>query len=90
MDADVFIVGSTLCATALSSIAFIVGRVIAGCGAAGVMQGAFAIVVKTVPISRRPFNFGLFVGVFGVSIGVGPVLGGAFADRGIWRWCFWM
>ncbi|KAF2827813.1 MFS multidrug transporter-like protein [Ophiobolus disseminans] len=85
-----FEVGSIVCATAPSSLIFIIGRAVAGCGAAGLMQGAFAIVVKTVPLSRRPFYFGIFVSAFGVSIGVGPVLGGFFADRGMWRWCFWI
>ena len=85
-----FVVGSIMCAAAPSSLVFIIGRAVAGCGAAGLMQGSFAIVVKTVPLSRRPFYFGLFVSAFGVSIGIGPVLGGTLADHGIWRWCFWM
>lgn len=86
----IFEIGSILCAAAPSSIVFILGRAVAGCGAAGLMQGSFAIVVKTVASSKRPFYFGLFVSAFGVSTGVGPVLGGWFADRGVWRWCFWM
>ncbi|KAF2869455.1 permease of the major facilitator superfamily [Massariosphaeria phaeospora] len=86
----VFEVGSIVCAAASSSPVFIVGRAVAGCGAAGLMQGSFAIVTKTVPLAKRPFYFGLFVSAFGVSIGIGPVLGGTLADRGMWRWCFWM
>ncbi|KAH7081063.1 major facilitator superfamily domain-containing protein [Paraphoma chrysanthemicola] len=85
----VFEVGSTLCASAPSSVVFIIGRAVAVCGAAGLMR-SFAIVTKTVPLARRQFYFGLFVSAFGVSIGVGPVLGGLLADRGIWRWCFWI
>jgi MFS family permease len=83
-------VGSITCATAPSSSIFIASRGVAGCGAAGLMQGSFAIVVKLVPLAKRPFYFGLFVSAFGVSIGIGPMLGGFFADRGIWPWCFWM
>ncbi|KAH6873053.1 major facilitator superfamily domain-containing protein [Alternaria rosae] len=86
----VFEVGSVLCAIAPSSVVFILGRAVAGYGAAGLMQGSFAVVTKTVPLSRRPFFFGLFVSAFGVSIGIGPVLGGLLADRGLWRWCFWI
>lgn len=84
------VVGSTLCAAAPSSLVFIVGRAVAGCGAAGLMQGSFAIITKTVPLSQRPIYFGLFVSAFAVNIGIGPVLGGTLADRGMWRWCFWM
>jgi MFS family permease len=88
--ANKMLVGSTLCAAAPSSTLFILGRAVAGIGAAGLMQGSFAVIVKTVPLSRRPFFFGLFVSAFGASIGIGPVLGGLLADRGVWRWCFWM
>jgi MFS family permease len=59
---------------------FIAGRAVAGSGAAGLMQGSFAIVTKTVPLLRRPFFFELFVSALGVSIGIGPVLGGFLAD----------
>ncbi|KAF2120122.1 major facilitator superfamily-domain-containing protein [Lophiotrema nucula] len=86
----IFEAGSILCAASPSSPVFIVGRAVAGCGAAGIMQGSYAIVTKTVPLSKRPFYFGLFVSAFGLTIGIGPVMGGAFADRGIWRWCFWI
>jgi MFS family permease len=81
-------VGYILCASARSSPMFVSGRAVAGSGAAGLMQGSFAIVTKTVPLSQRPFFFGLFVSAFGVSIGIGPVLGGFLADKGIWAWCF--
>ncbi len=72
-------VGSIMCAVAPPSPVFITGRAVAGCGAAGIMQGSFAIVTKIVVLSKRPFYFGLFVSAFGVSIGVGPVLGRCWA-----------
>lgn len=55
MCTDCVVAGSISCATAPSSLAFILGRAAAGCGAAGLMQGAFAIVVQIVPLSRRSF-----------------------------------
>jgi MFS family permease len=54
---------------------FITGRAVVGSGATDLMQGSFAIVTKTVPLSRRPFFFGLFVSTLGVGIGIGPVPG---------------
>jgi MFS family permease len=45
----IFEVGSCICTAAPNSITFIVGRVIAGCGTAGILQGTFAIVGYLVP-----------------------------------------
>ena len=33
---------------------------------------------------------GIVISVFGVSVCIGPVLGGALIDRLSWRWIFWM
>lgn len=50
----IFEVGSILCAVAPNSPMFIVGRAIAGLGAAGLYQGALAIVGATVELKKRP------------------------------------
>ncbi|KUJ10943.1 MFS general substrate transporter [Mollisia scopiformis] len=86
----VFEVGSIICAAAPSSAVFIVGRAIAGCGAAGLLQGALAIIANTVPLAKRPIYMGIVISVFGISVCIGPVLGGAFTQHITWRWCFWI
>lgn len=83
-------VGSILCAAALGSSPFIVGRAVAGLGAAGLLQGALAIIGYSVPLEKRPLYMGIVISVFGISICIGPVMGGAFTDHLTWRWCFWM
>ncbi|MCJ1393362.1 hypothetical protein MMC18_006235 [Xylographa bjoerkii] len=50
----IFEVGSIVCASAPSSPAFIVGRAIAGLGAAGLLQGAFGILTN-LPIGGAVF-----------------------------------
>lgn len=45
----IFEVGSLLCAVAPSSVAFIVGRAIAGMGTAGLFSGAVVILSYTRP-----------------------------------------
>lgn len=82
--------GSIVCATASSSPVFIVGRAIAGLGAAGLFQGALLIVGLTVSLQKRPLYLGIVVGVFGIASSFGPILGGALTDHVSWRWCFWM
>ena len=79
-----------MCAAAPSSAAFIVGRAIAGVGAAGILQGALGIVTYIAPLDKRPFYMSIVISVFGISMCAAPVIGGALTDRVGWRWCFWM
>jgi len=65
----------------LTLIEVIVGRAIAGIGAAGLQCGAVMIIVPLVPLRRRPI-FTSFLGLaFGVSSVLGPFVGGTFTDN---------
>lgn len=77
----VFEVGSALCGAAPSSAAFIVGRAIAGIGAAGIFCGGIMIIVPLVPLRRRPIFTSFFGMAFGVSSVLGPLIGGTFTDN---------
>ena len=82
--------GSTLCATAPSSSMFILGRAIAGTGAAGLIQGAITVITYSSSFEKRPLYIGLVVSCFGICACFSPILGGALTERVSWRWCFWM
>ncbi|KAJ5320220.1 hypothetical protein PENANT_c010G03433 [Penicillium antarcticum] len=86
----VFELGSLLCALAVNSPMLIVGRAIAGSGAAGCFTGAFCIVAISIPLVKRPFYIGILQSTFGIATIIGPVLGGAFTEHVTWRWCFWI
>lgn len=89
---SIFELGSIVCATAQSSIVLILGRLIAGAGAAGLYVGTLAVVGHAVPIRRRPAYLSLVTSMFGVASVLGPILGGVFTDskRLTWRFCFWI
>ena len=86
----VFELGSLVCGVAPNSVALIVGRAIAGVGAAGLFSGALIIVAYTVPLQKRPTYTGFISGMYGVASVVGPLMGGAFTDHVTWRWCFYI
>lgn len=61
----VFELGSLICGVAPSSVALIVGRAIAGIGAAGINCGSFTLAAIVAPPKQRP----LFIGLIGLSYG---------------------
>ncbi|KAF2474665.1 MFS general substrate transporter [Lindgomyces ingoldianus] len=86
----IFELGSLICGIAPNSTALILGRAIAGVGAAGIFSGAILIVANTVPLRQRPTYMGLIGGMYGIASVAGPLMGGAFTDHLTWRWCFYI
>ncbi|KAJ5697901.1 Major facilitator superfamily domain general substrate transporter [Penicillium malachiteum] len=56
----IFELGSLICALAVNSPILIIGRAIAGAGAAGTCTGGFCIVAVALPLEKRPFCISIF------------------------------
>jgi len=71
----IFEFGSVLCGAAVNSTMLIVGRAVAGMGAAGLFSGGMTIIAYSVPLRKRPIYIGLLSSTFGIASVVGPLLG---------------
>jgi hypothetical protein len=67
-----------------------VGRAIAGLGGAGIASGAYTIIAFAVHPQRRAAFTGLMGSAYGIASVIGPLLGGVFAEKVSWRWCFYI
>ncbi|KAI0411742.1 MFS multidrug transporter-like protein [Xylaria grammica] len=81
----IFEVGSILCASAPKSSVLIFGRAILGVGASGLLQGALAIIGYIVPLEKVPLFQGIVTSAVGISIFIGPIIGGALTEYATWR-----
>ncbi|KAI0018864.1 major facilitator superfamily domain-containing protein [Xylariomycetidae sp. FL0641] len=68
----------------------IVGRAVAGFGAAGIISGGLTIISGCAPIEKRPTLIGLTMGINQLGLVIGPLIGGAFTSYSTWRWSFYI
>ena len=87
----VFGAASVLCGLAPSAGALIAARAVQGIGASMLSPVALAIVVNAMPDPReRAQAIGIWASVFGLSMAVGPLTGGALVAGFGWRSLFWI
>lgn len=85
-----FCAGSLVGALAGDTRTLIVGRIVMGVGAAACEPGTLSLIRQIYPDSReRARALGVWTAVSGVSLALGPVLGGVLVALGGWRAIFW-
>ena len=85
-----FVAASVACALSGSAAWLIAARAVQGAGAALVMPLAMALLSAAFPPEERGKALGIFSGVTGLALIIGPVLGGAIAEGVSWQWIFWL
>ncbi|MFE9575260.1 MFS transporter [Nocardia sp. NPDC006044] len=86
----IFTLTSALCALSTGIGMLVVARAVQGCGAALVMPLALTQISAAFEPEDRGRALGIFSGVTGLAIFVGPVIGGAITQGLAWQWIFWI
>ncbi|MET8976497.1 MFS transporter [Streptomyces sp. NPDC004539] len=85
-----FTLASAGCGLADSSGQLIAFRAVQGFGAAAVMPLSLTLLSQAVPDRLRGLALGVWSGVSGLAVAMGPVVGGAVVEGLDWRWIFWV
>lgn len=80
-------IGAGLSQTINELIAF---RGLQGVGAAFLMPGSLSIITNTFHGRERGRALGLWAGISGMALGMGPVLGGLLVEKAGWEWIFFI
>jgi EmrB/QacA subfamily drug resistance transporter len=86
----IFGIGSVLAALSTDPTQLIGARALQGFGAAGVLPLSLALISGGVAPERRPLAIGIWGGISGLGVAVGPLVGGAVIEGWNWQAIFWI
>ncbi len=84
----VFAGGSAAAAFADSAWQLIMWRAIMGVGGAMILPATLAIITNVFPREERGKAIGVWAGLNGIGIALGPIIGGLIIDSLKWNWIF--
>jgi EmrB/QacA subfamily drug resistance transporter len=85
-----FTLASAGAALAPTTGALVAARAIQGVGGAVVAPLTLTILADAFPADRRGAALGIWSGISGTGVALGPIVGGAVVDGISWHWIFWI
>jgi EmrB/QacA subfamily drug resistance transporter len=86
----IFTLSSAAAALAPSTDALIAARALQGLGAAVIAPLSLTLLSEAFSGERRGLALGIWSGVSGLGVALGPVVGGAVVEGFSWQWIFWL
>lgn len=85
-----FTVASAAAALSPNVDALIAARGVQGLAAAAIMPMTLTLISEAFPAEKRGTAIGLWGGITGLAVALGPVVGGAIVGGISWHWIFWL
>ena len=85
-----FTAASAAAALAPSTGALIAARALQGLGAGIVAPLSLTLLSTATPMEKRGMALGIWSGVSGLGVALGPLVGGAVIEGISWQWIFWL
>ncbi|MDQ6811218.1 MAG: MFS transporter, partial [Actinomycetota bacterium] len=86
----VFTASSAACGLASSPLALNLARAVQGVGGAMMFATSLALIAQAFHGNERGIAFGVYGGVIGAAVAVGPVVGGVITSAIGWEWIFFV
>jgi EmrB/QacA subfamily drug resistance transporter len=87
---SLFTAASAAAALAPSTGLLVAARAVQGMGAAMVTPLTLTLLAEAFPATRRGMALGVWSGVSGSAVALGPLVGGAVVQSISWHWIFWI